>query len=368
MLAFHVLSLSTLATAIPQPWWYGQPPQKKPVYNTPAGLIDSRLNNNARLNYVQQNIKDYLRKAQSPQDGSRVQKPWSCMSWYQASQCCICKFRRALDIYSANAILGYDVSAELTRLFLGADGQCNDNARAAVRMAFHDAGSWDKTQVHGGADGSLLMDFGEIDRPENNGLQNIRLVLRGVQQKFNVGYADLVQYAHNHAVVTCPRGPSIRTFVGRKDAVSASPEGFLPNVHDKADNLVAIFENKGFSAEDLAALLGAHSVGRQRFVDTRPEAVNKAFDTSIGVWDVEFYNDTLNNESGSSAKQKIFVLPSDKVLSTHPKLNEEWKKFVGDQKHWNEDYAKAAIRMSTLGVRNVEELEDCTRTLPWLRG
>ena len=37
------------------------------------------------------------------------------------------------------------MSAELTKLFVRADGQCNDNARAAVRFGFHDAGSWDKS-------------------------------------------------------------------------------------------------------------------------------------------------------------------------------------------------------------------------------
>ncbi len=265
----------------------------------------------------------------------------------------------------SNSLQGYDVSAELTKLFLEPDGQCNDNARGAVRFAFHDAAAWDKTQDHGGADGSLMMDFGEIDRAENNGLQNIRNVLRGVQSKYNVGYADLAQYAHNHAVVTCPKGPSIRTFIGRKDATQAAPGGLIPDTHAPADSLVALFANKGIGAEDLAALLGAHSVGRQRFVDTSPNSVNKAFDSTIGIWDVNFYNETLNNQVGSSASQKIFVLPSDKVLSQHPALKEEWLEFVGNQLHWNEDYAKAAIRMGLLGVTNLQDLGDCTRTLPF---
>lgn len=259
---------------------------------------------------------------------------------------------------------GYDVSAELTKLFLQPDGQCNDNARAAVRFAFHDAGAWDKNQDHGGADGSLMMDFGEISRPENNGLQNIWQVLRSVQSKYKVGYADLAQYAHNHAVVTCPKGPSIKTYIGRKDATQAAPDGLIPNVHDAADSLVALFADKGINGEDLAALLGAHSVGRQRFVDTSATAVNKAFDSTIGTWDVSFYNETLENPAGSSASQKIFVLPSDKVLSQHPAVSEEWHEFVGDQKHWNEDYATAAIRMGLLGVTNLKDLSECTRTLP----
>lgn len=252
------------------------------------------------------------------------------------------------------------MSKELTGLFLEADGQCNDNARAAVRFGFHDAGSWDKSSPNGGADGSLLMDFGEEKRPENNGLQGIRDVLKGVQARNKVGYADLVQYAHNHATISCPKGPRIRTFVGRKDATQAAPTGLLPDVHDTADHLIALFQAKGFSAHDLAALVGAHATAKQRFVDL--DQANKPLDTTPGVWDVEFYNDTLQQEV--KPNDKIFVLPSDKVLSVHPKINDEWKAFVGNQPHWNEDYAKAYIRMSLTGVTNLKDLRDCTRTLP----
>jgi catalase (peroxidase I) len=208
------------------------------------------------------------------------------------------------------------------------------------------------------------MNFGEIDRPENNGLQSIRTLLRSVQVKYRVGYADLAQYAHNHATISCPKGPRVRTFVGRTDATQAAPTGLLPDVHDSADNLIQLFAKKGLSAHDLAALVGAHATARQRFVDTSPVAVNKPLDTTVGVWDVEFYNDTLNNAAGSRASQKVFVLPSDKVLSTHPKINDEWKAYVGNQPHWNEDYGKAYIRMSLSGVTNLRDLVDCTRTLP----
>jgi L-ascorbate peroxidase len=204
------------------------------------------------------------------------------------------------------------------------------------------------------------MDFGEETRPENNGLQTIRTLLRAVQSKFNVGYADLAQYAHNHATITCPKGPRVRTFVGRKDATKPAPTGLLPDVHDSPDNLIKLFENKGFSAHDLAALVGAHAAAKQRFVD--PSKAGFPLDTTPGVWDVEFYNDTLQEP----ANPNIFILPSDKALSRHAKIEDEWRSFVGDQRHWNEDYAKAFVRMSLLGVEMeaLGALTDCTRTLP----
>ncbi|KAJ4300732.1 hypothetical protein N0V90_002820 [Kalmusia sp. IMI 367209] len=326
--ALPLLSFALLAIATPL-----DPREAKP------GIVEDLLN--GVLNEIQQLIKDILTGAKSGvADGVISTKPLICLN--SVDKCCV----------------WYDVSAELTKLFKETNGECNDNARAAIRFGFHDAGAWDKDTITGGADGSLMMDFGEIDRPENNGLQGVRTVLRGVQSKFGVGYADLAQYAHNHATISCPKGPRIRTFIGRKDATGPAPTGKLPDVHDSADNLIALFERKGFSAHDLAALVGAHAAAKQRFVD--PSQAGKPLDTTPGVWDVEFYNDTLQDPHD----ERIFVLPSDKVLSVHPKINDEWLEFVGDQPHWNEDYAKAYIRMSLLGVTNLKDLKDCTKTLP----
>ena len=202
------------------------------------------------------------------------------------------------------------------------------------------------------------MAFGEESRAENNGLQNIRTLLRSVQSQFNVGYADLVQYAHNHATVSCPRGPRVITFVGRNDATQAAPTGLLPDVNSPAADLIALFQAKGFTPADLIALVGAHTSAKQRFVDT--SKANTPMDTTPGTWDVEFYNETLQNPAPSN----IFVLPSDKALSQHSQTSLSWQSFVGNQIFWNEEYARAYIRMSLLGVTNLNDLKLCTRTLP----
>lgn len=156
------------------------------------------------------------------------------------------------------------------------------------------------------------MDFGEETRPENLGFQNFCPVLKAVQPKYKVGYADLIQYAHNHATVSCPRGPRIR-----KDATQAAPTGLLPDFKDSADTLIALFQAKGFSAHDLTALLGAHTSAKQRFVDQ--SQANKPLDTTPGVWEVEFYNGTLQ----TTPSDTFFVSQSDKILSVHPKMSDE---------------------------------------------
>lgn len=93
----------------------------------------------------------------------------------------------------------------------------------AIRLGFHDAGTWSQKlaaagQDFGGADGSLVL-FNEITRAENRGLEVIVALAKTMMFKYKdsgISMADLIQYAATHAVVTCPLGPRIRTFVGRK--------------------------------------------------------------------------------------------------------------------------------------------------------
>lgn len=122
-----------------------------------------------------------------------------------------------------------------------------------------DCGTWNKAQGNsGGCDGSLIL-AQEYNRGENNGLQGISQQLLALAQERNVGVADMLVFAGNHAIVTCPGGPRVETFIGRKDSYTPAPESLLPDVNQSGDSLLALFEDKGFSAFDLAALVGAHT-------------------------------------------------------------------------------------------------------------
>ncbi|KAH7394481.1 heme peroxidase, partial [Pyrenochaeta sp. MPI-SDFR-AT-0127] len=240
--------------------------------------------------------------------------------------------------------------------------QCNTLARQSIRMGFHDAGTWSAKlaaagQNNGGADGSLVL-HGEMTRSENFGMEGAVGLAQQLYDKYNVSMADLIQYMSTHATVTCPLGPRVRTYVGRKDATSAAPEGLLPNVHAPAEELIALFADKTISAHDLTALMGAHSTSTQKGVDSSKAGYPQ--DSTPGVWDVKYYNETLEGNENDC----IFKLESDVKLSKHPAMASEWQKFVGDQHHWNEDYARAYLRLSLLGVKNINDLKECTMTLP----
>ncbi|KAF2500188.1 heme peroxidase [Lophium mytilinum] len=258
------------------------------------------------------------------------------------------------------------VSAALTSAFKGPTGRCNEIARQAIRLGFHDAGAWSQSnaaagQDFGGADGSILLSGSEISRPENKGLAGIAALAKATAKSFGVGYADLIQFSAIHAVVTCPLGPRIRVFVGRKDSSTPAPTGLLPGVNDSADKLVALFQDKTIPPHDLAALVGAHTTSRQYFVDTTRKGAPQ--DGTPGVWDTLFYNQTVG--TGPLPKQ-VLRFNSDLVLSADPRMNNEWLKFAGPggQSHWDEDYATAYTRLSLLGVNNINNLTECSQVMP----
>lgn len=100
------------------------------------------------------------------------------------------------------------ISKDLNAAFLD-NGQCNANARAAVRYAFHDAGPYSTklpftAPAGGGADGSLLLNAGEMGRGENGGLEDYNTFignkLASYRSQFGstVGAADLIQFASRY--------------------------------------------------------------------------------------------------------------------------------------------------------------------------
>lgn len=135
----------------------------------------------------------------------------------------------------------------------------------------------------------------------------------------------------------------------------------LPSVFASADSLIELFANKTIKAHGLAALVGAHTTSQQRFVDT-----SRAFDpqdSTPGVWDITFYSQTL--ATAKSIPKRVFKFPSDIALSQHPQISAEWQKFADKgQDDWNEDYAREYVRLSLLGVNNINDLTECTKVLP----
>lgn len=209
---------------------------------------------------------------------------------------------------------------------------CTPLARSAIRLGFHDAATWNTSLGFGGADGSVVLSDDEGERFEN-------LALRGIINQtqawynqfkaFDVGMADLIQMSAITAIAACPGGPRIKAFVGRRDSDQTPPEGLIPSPFSGAATNIALFAAKTFSAADLVALVGAHTVSTQNEVD--PAKAGDSQDSTPGTWDSKFYAETAS----PSTPAGVFKFPSDLSLSNSSGTSATWNAFAANQGAWN---------------------------------
>lgn len=259
----------------------------------------------------------------------------------------------------------FDISKELSGMFLGADGQCTDAARASIRGVFHDC------FPDGGCDGSLLLFDEEVGRANNVPMTATMQTLRAMATKYNVSGADLLMFAGckfcalvifptkpltdvtAHAVATCPGGPVTQTLIGRKDATGPCPDNQLPPANAPGDGVTQRFAAKGFSAKDVAALIGAHTVSRQ-FV-TGPN-VGAAQDSTPGKWDITYFVETIKNTAP-------FRFVSDINLANQNEVGPWMTRFSTDKAAWDSAFVDAMARLELLG-NDKASMVDCTAALP----
>ncbi|KAK3671659.1 fungal class II heme-containing peroxidase [Recurvomyces mirabilis] len=269
-----------------------------------------------------------------------------------------------------------NIIADLAPLMRDTDGNCTDLARGAIRYAFHDAAAYStKTPFYcpaaGGADGSLLLSSTEINRtPDNDGLAPFHANLTAKYNAYKalgyaVGAADLIQVAGALGVKACPGGQFGRVYVGRQDTTTAAPPNLLPVAFGPGadhDTILALFTDKGFSARDLAALIGAHTTSKANFQTAEGIPVGTPQDTTPGQWDVLYYNETLYSPAANGGGYGRFESDINLSKNASSAVGKQFQSFVGAQAAWGASFSSAFQFMSTLGVpRNVKaNLVDCT--------
>ncbi|EMC95707.1 hypothetical protein BAUCODRAFT_148591 [Baudoinia panamericana UAMH 10762] len=256
------------------------------------------------------------------------------------------------------------VATDLKSAFTG----CNVLARNAIRFAFHDAAGYSsKTPYYapatGGADGSLLLSSDEIKRQIEAPLQRYQPWLLGKYNKYHsqgVGAADLVQFAGNIGIRSCNGGPIVRTLVGRQDTSTAAPEGMLPEAFGQGsdyDTLVQLFLDKGFSATDLAALIGAHTVSQAFAEQGNGIPPGGPQDSTPTQWDTTYYKELQSDPRG------VYHFQSDVNLGNQTTaVGMQMARFAQDEEAFDAAFADAMGRMNLLGIS--EEVSsgfaDCT--------
>ncbi|OTB13918.1 putative class II peroxidase [Daldinia sp. EC12] len=237
-----------------------------------------------------------------------------------------------------------DVAADLKETFLDGGGKCNDNARAAIRLAFHDC-------FPGSCDGSVILANECTDRGENTQMVDICSTLGDKATQFGVGTADIIQFAAAYGIAACPGLPAISVKVGRKDSSEPNPTGQMPGPNDNATSIVSAFAAKGFSVTELVALVGTHSAAK--------DLNGNALDTTVQDMDTNFYTETADGSAPSS-------LNSDKFLSNSTETSADWNSFGSDAAAFILSGATAFVpAMEKLSLMGSDEasLTDCSSVI-----
>ena len=133
---------------------------------------------------------------------------------------------------------------------------------AILRLAFHDAGTFDMKTGRGGANGSIRL---ELDRPENAGLKRATRVIDSLYKEINsaepgaidstvpsndikCSYADIIAISGAIAV-EISGGPRIDIGMGRIDAIEADANDMLPQENASSAELKSIFQRMGLSTK-----------------------------------------------------------------------------------------------------------------------
>ncbi|KAJ1834096.1 heme peroxidase [Coemansia sp. RSA 2711] len=230
-----------------------------------------------------------------------------------------------------------------------------------VRLAWHASGTFDRKTRTGGSDGATIRFAAEAGHGANAGLDVARARLEPLKRKYpGLSYGDLYTLAGVVAVQELG-GPTVRWRPGRSDSKTAAhctPDGRLPDAAQGAGHVRDIFYRMGFGDQEIAALIGAHALGRCHPTrsgfdgpwNASPTAFTNFFYTELlddkwvpKKWDGPFQY--VDKQSGA-----FMMLPADMALKTDPVFRRHVERYAADQDAFFADFARAFAKLLELGV------------------
>ncbi|KAL0396922.1 UNVERIFIED_CONTAM: L-ascorbate peroxidase 3 [Sesamum calycinum] len=198
-----------------------------------------------------------------------------------------------------------------------------------LRLAWHDAGTYDAKTKTGGPNGSIRNEA-EYKHPANNGLKIAIDLCSRLELYIKTLFFMSIQLA-GVVAVEVTGGPTIDFIPGRKDSMISPEEGRLPDANKGASHLRNVFNRMGLSDQDIVALSGGHTLGRAHHERSGFE----------GPWtrdplkfDNSYFVELLKGDSGGLLK-----LPTDKALVEDPEFRKYVNLYAKDEEAFFKDYA-----------------------------
>lgn len=196
-----------------------------------------------------------------------------------------------------------------------------DVVAGAIQLAFHDAGTYDKSDGSGGPDGCVDMTIGE-----NQGLHYINSLLDPVYANFKhiISKADfnvLAAIAMTEARKFDGYNLEFPFRYGRIDGTDCEQvdPGRLPEASKSTSHVVEVFADRmGLTLRDITALMGAHSVGRAM---DQNSGYDGAWDSSRSRFDNSYYIEMVrkpwtreyHTSKANGAVHVQWIIPNENV-------------------------------------------------------
>ncbi|CAH1418699.1 unnamed protein product [Lactuca virosa] len=275
-----------------------------------------------------------------------------------------------------------------------------------LRLHFHDCfvnaknaksilhSLWSQRKRQKGCDASVLLDdtanfTGEKNAgPNSNSIRGFN-VIDTIKTQLErqcpgvVSCADILSAAARDSVVALG-GPGWSTVFGRRDSTTASQSAAnsnLPSPASSLSSLISSFSNKGFTANEMVALSGAHTIGQARCSVFRNRLynennINSSFATSLRAncpssggdnnlspldssatsFDNRYYNDLISQRG---------FLHSDQELSNGGSADAQVRTYGSNPSVFFRDFARAMVKMGNLSPltgSNGQVRTNCRRT------
>lgn len=137
-----------------------------------------------------------------------------------------------------------------------------------VRLAWHSSGTYSAKDNTGGSNGATMRFTPESSWGANAGLNQARMFLIPLKEKYGMSFADTWTFA-GVVAIEAMGGPKIPWRAGRTDSNEPTtvPDGRLPNADKGCPSVTIshirdIFGRMGFTDREIVALSGAHALGR----------------------------------------------------------------------------------------------------------
>ncbi|VAH25590.1 unnamed protein product [Triticum turgidum subsp. durum] len=140
---------------------------------------------------------------------------------------------------------------------------------------------------------------------------------------------------------TITGGPTIDFVPGRRDSSVAIEEGRLPDAKQGASHLREVFYRMGLTDKDIVALSGGHTLGK-----ARPDrsGFDGAWTKDPLKFDNSYFVELLKGDSNGLLK-----LPTDKVLVEDTDFRRFVELYAKDEDAFFRDYAESHKKLSELG-------------------